>query len=106
MIADYYFIRKQHLNTKDLYQHKGEYTFTNGIHYNAIVALLLGIILNVPGFLTTIKVLPVDSMPSWLTGLYSYAWFVGFFVSGISYILLTKRKTREEINLTTVQLES
>ena len=44
--------------------------------------LLLGIIPNMPGFLTTIKVIPADSVPPWVAGLYNYAWFVGFFVSG------------------------
>ena len=44
MIADYYFIRRQQLNTKELYQHKGEYSFTNGFNSKAIVALLLGIL--------------------------------------------------------------
>ncbi len=27
----------------------------------------------------------------WLSGLYNYAWFVGIFVSGITYLLMMKR---------------
>lgn len=106
MIADYYFIRKQQLNTKDLYQHKGQYRFSNGVNYIAIVALLLGILPNVPGFLTTIKVVSTDAVPAWVSGLYNYAWFVGFFVSGISYVLMTKKKTIEEHNIKKVRLKS
>jgi NCS1 family nucleobase:cation symporter-1 len=106
MIADFYFIRKQQLNTAELYKLRGEYSFSNGINYKAVAALLLGILPNVPGFLTTIKVWPVDIVPAWMSGLYNYAWFVGFFVSGISYVLMTKKKTKEELNLRTVRLKS
>jgi NCS1 family nucleobase:cation symporter-1 len=106
MIADYYFIRKQQLNTTDLYKHVGEYSFTNGIHYKAIAALLLGIIPNIPGFLTTIKVISPTAVPTWVSGLYNYAWFVGFFVSGISYMLMTKKKTVEERKFKTVPIKS
>jgi nucleobase:cation symporter-1, NCS1 family len=90
MIADYYFIRKQQLNTDELYQHKGLYTFNNGFNNRAIIALLLGILPNVPGFLLTIKVISSGAFPQWVSHLYNYAWFVGFFVSGISYILMMK----------------
>jgi NCS1 family nucleobase:cation symporter-1 len=106
MIADYYFIRKQQLNTADLYKHRGEYSFTNGIHYQALTALLLGIIPNIPGFLTTIKVISANAVPAWVSGLYNYAWFVGFFVSGVSYMLMTKKKTVEEQKFKTVPIES
>ena len=50
LIADYYFIRKQTLNAEELYSHKGQYSFTNGFNTYAIIALLLGILPNVPGF--------------------------------------------------------
>ena len=92
MIVDYYFIRKQSLVVDDLYNTKGIYSFKNGFNFKAIVALLIGIIPNVPGFFTTIKVFPADLFPSWLIGLYSYAWFVGFALSGAVYWLLMKKK--------------
>jgi NCS1 family nucleobase:cation symporter-1 len=99
MIADYYFIRKQQLNTKDLYQYTGEYHFTNGFNYKAILALLLGILPNVPGFLTTVKIISSDAVPGWLSGIYNYAWFVGFFISGVSYRLMTKRINDSELRI-------
>lgn len=92
MIADYYFIRKQQLQTEELYQHSGRYYFNGGINLKAVTALLLGIIPNIPGFLVTIKVLPADAVASWIVHLYNYAWFVGFFVSGISYILMMRNR--------------
>ncbi len=96
MIADYYFIRKQQLSITGLYQHKGQYSFNNGFNIRAIIALLLGILPNIPGFLVTIKVMTQNAVPQWVSHLYNYAWFVGFFVSGISYILMMKNYTAEK----------
>ncbi|MCI4443656.1 MAG: NCS1 family nucleobase:cation symporter-1 [Lentimicrobium sp.] len=92
MIVDYYFIRKQRLLLNDLYDTKGIYSFSNGFNINAIVALIIGIIPNVPGFLTTIKVVDLDFFPSFIIGLYNYAWFVGFGISGLLYWILMKNK--------------
>ncbi len=94
MIADYYFIRKQQLNSTALYQRRGEYSFTNGFNTKAVIALLLGILPNVPGFLLTIKVISQDAFPQWVSHLYNYAWFVGFFVSGITYIVMMQSQRK------------
>ncbi|MGH2564674.1 MAG: cytosine permease, partial [Ginsengibacter sp.] len=91
MIADYYFIRKQQLATSELYQHKGIYTFKKGFNAAAIAALLSGILPNLPGFLVTIKVVSADAMPLWVSHLYNYAWFVGFFVAGSVYYLMMRK---------------
>ncbi len=90
MIVDYYFIRKQQLELHELYKPKGSYSFRNGFNSIAIIALLLGILPNVPGFLAQVKLISETSMPSWIIHLYSYAWFIGFFVSGISFWLLMR----------------
>ncbi|WP_162126661.1 NCS1 family nucleobase:cation symporter-1 [Flavobacterium phycosphaerae] len=92
MIVDYYFIRKQTLIVDDLYNKKGIYSFSGGFNTKAIWALLLGIIPNVPGFLLTIKVVDTTVFPEWISGLYHYAWFVGFGISGIVYWILMKNK--------------
>ncbi len=52
--------------------------------------MLLGILPNVPGFLTTTGIISKDAVWSWVSSLYNYAWFVGFFVSGIAYLLMMK----------------
>ena len=98
MIVDYYFIRKQTLIVDDLYNTKGIYAFSNGFNFNAIIALLIGIAPNVPGFFTTIKLFPIDMFPNWIIGLYSYAWFVGFGISGLIYWLLMKNKNYVNTN--------
>ena len=92
MIADYFFIRKQHLQVNDLYKTKGAYTYRNGFNRYAIVALLLGILPNIPGFLTTTNMISKGAVWSWASDLYNYAWFVGFFVSGTTYLLLMKKE--------------
>jgi NCS1 family nucleobase:cation symporter-1 len=95
MIADYYFIRKQQLHVDELYQHKGQYGFGNGFNSAAIIALLVGIIPNIPGFLLQIKLVSSTVFPAWISDLYHYAWFVGFFVSGIVYILMMRNSKIE-----------
>jgi NCS1 family nucleobase:cation symporter-1 len=97
MIADYYFIRRQKLNVKALYESTGIYTFNKGFNSLAIIALLLGILPNVPGFLTLIGVIDRGAMWAWVVYLYNYAWFVGFFISGLTYLAMMQSK-RAAIN--------
>lgn len=92
MIADYFFIRKKNLIADDLYKHDGVYSYTNGINRKALIALLIGIAPNIPGFLIQIKLIAVDAVPVWVSGFYNYAWFVGFIVSGVLYFLMMKKK--------------
>lgn len=92
LIADYFFVRKQNLLVDDLYQTNGAYSYKGGFNRMAIIALLLGILPNVPGFLTTTGLIDTASVWPWLAGLYNYAWFVGFFVSGLTYLLLMQKK--------------
>jgi len=92
MIADYYFVRRQTLNLKDLYERNGEYTYTNGFNKSAVIALILGILPNGPGFLTTVGLVSKDMFPEWLSHLYNYAWFVGFGVSFVAYYFLMRSK--------------
>ena len=90
MIVDYFFIRNKELNAVDLYKQNGEYSYGNGFNSKAIIALLFGIVPNIPGFLLQIKVIDATVFPEWISHLYNYAWFVGFGVSGVIYYLLMK----------------
>lgn len=92
MIADYYLVRKKELALDELYKHNGRYGYGNGFNGIAILALLAGVLPNIPGFLVNIKGVAADSFPLWVTNLYHYAWFVGFFISGFVYWLLMKKK--------------
>jgi NCS1 family nucleobase:cation symporter-1 len=90
MIADYFVWRRTKLNVQALYAANGEYTYTGGISWVAVIALLAGALPSLPGFLATIKVIPADSLPPFLMSLYSYAWFVGFGIAFGVYLILRK----------------
>ena len=92
LIADYFFIRKKELQLKELYNTNGIYSYSKGFNNAAIIALWVGIVPNVPGFLVTVKVVPKEAVAEWIAHLYNYAWFVGFAVSAIVYWLLMKNK--------------
>jgi nucleobase:cation symporter-1, NCS1 family len=79
MIADYYVVRKKIILTEDLYSRHTFYEFTNGFNWRAIGALVVGIAVALSGLV----------VPS-LSGLYHYAWFVGFGVSFGVYLALMR----------------
>lgn len=106
MIADYFFIRKQNLVAEDLYRHGGAYSYQNGFNNKALIALLLGILPNLPGFLLQIKVVSSTAFPSWISDLYNYAWFVGFFVAGLVYLLLMKPVSKNETKETHDEIQT
>ncbi len=84
MVVDYWLLRKQELDVPELYRPEGKYKGTNMI---AVVSLVLGILPNLPGFLKVAGAIP--SVPSFFETIYTYAWFIGFFVSGGLYYLGT-----------------
>lgn len=90
LIADYFVWRRRKLNLAALYQTDGEYRFTNGFSFVALIALVSGALPSLPGFLAQIKVIDADKVAPWLAGLYSYAWFIGFAIAFAAY--LTGRK--------------
>jgi nucleobase:cation symporter-1, NCS1 family len=97
MIVDYYFLRKKELNLNELYNPKGQYSYSNGFNFIAVIALVAGILPNVPGFLTTTKVLDKNLVWDWVSALYNYAWFVGFFVSGVLYYVMMNANRKAKI---------
>jgi len=96
MIADYFFIRRKLLHVDQLYSHYGIYRYKNGFNLKAISALLIGILPNLPGFLLQVKLIEPGLFPVWVSDLYHYAWFVGFFLSGFIYMVLMKQSRQVE----------
>ena len=90
MIADYYFIRKMTLDLHGLYDTNGPYAYRNGINVPAVIAFAVGVLPNIPGFLVQVGLLDATALPAWINNLYHYAWFVGFIIAFIVYILLMK----------------
>ena len=81
MIADYYLIKKENLNNKDIYSTESDslYHFSNGWHIKGIYCLFLGFIFSA-SIIWNIN----------LIFLQSYSWLLGTFISFISYYLLVK----------------
>ncbi|KRB89918.1 NCS1 family nucleobase:cation symporter-1 [Noviherbaspirillum sp. Root189] len=91
MLVDYFLIRRTRLNHADLFTEHGEYGYSNGWNLRAVVALVLGVLPNLPGFLKAAGFIS-STLPVFET-LYTYAWFVGLAISAVVYALLMPRKT-------------
>ncbi|MFA5805110.1 MAG: NCS1 family nucleobase:cation symporter-1 [Melioribacteraceae bacterium] len=81
LICDYFLIKKKKLIVVDLYRRNGEYEFTKGFNLKAIYALIAGVFVALIGLL----------VPE-IKFLYDYAWFVGFAVSFVVYLLIMNKK--------------
>ncbi len=94
LIADYFVLRGRELDVDDLYRRGGRYEYSGGFNPAALVALLAGVLPCVPGFLAAAfpTAFP-DVAPLWKS-IYSYAWFVGFFVAGGLYLLFMRGRVR------------
>lgn len=54
--------------------------------------MILGILPNILGFMVAIGL--SSSAPALFMSIYTYAWFVGLFVAGIAYLVLSKLLNR------------
>ncbi|HEY4001919.1 MAG TPA: cytosine permease, partial [Candidatus Xenobia bacterium] len=91
MICDFWVLRRKRLAVADLYRMDGRYHYSNGWNPLAVVALVLGVLPNIPGFIYTLK--GVDAATA--TGfqglalqVYAFAWLVGFAVAFVVYGVL------------------
>lgn len=93
MIADYFFYRRQHLVVAELYRTSGKYSFTRGFSGVGLLSLGISVLPNIPGFLVAVHWLEPGVVPAFFTGIYNYAWFVGFLLGFFIYLLLRKLTT-------------
>jgi len=89
MIVDYYLLRRTDIDVNDLYREEGRYTYNAGVNWRAVWATIIGIIPNIPGFLSQATHGAV-AVPAFFTHLYTYAWFVSLAVAGVTYVLLMR----------------
>ncbi len=91
LIADYWVVRRQQLSLPDLFRVRGRYTYSNGINWRAIAALVVAVLPVVPGFVRAVLV-PGGRVaePGIWDNLYSYAWFVTFGLSFVVYLALMR----------------
>jgi NCS1 family nucleobase:cation symporter-1 len=87
LIADYWALRRGRLDLAGLYRRDGPYWYTGGFNPVALIALVAGMALSVPGFAATVKLVEI---PAFWSRLYDYAWFVSFGASFVSYLVLMK----------------
>ena len=90
MIADYFVIRHRELKLGALYDPNGEHSYTNGFSVVALIALIVAVLPALPGFLAQVHFIDGTGLPSFLLGLYNYAWFVGFGLAFAVYLVLRK----------------
>jgi NCS1 family nucleobase:cation symporter-1 len=93
LIADYWVVRRQELNLRDLFALNGEYTYANGTNWKAVAALVLAILPVVPGFIRA-AMTPGGQVanPGFFDHLYTYAWFVTFILSFVLYLVVMRRR--------------
>ena len=82
MIADYFVVRRGELVLNDLYKRHGIYEFSRGFNWIAILALVTGVLPNLPGFVAALRGTPATGL---FGTFYNWAWFVGFILSAVIY---------------------
>ena len=80
MIVDYFILRRTKIDVADLYKSDGQYGGDKGWNKAGLIALIIGVLPNIPGFLHAAGAL--QSVPAIFQTVYVYAWFVGFIVAG------------------------
>jgi len=95
MLCDYYVIRRTRLNVEALYDPAGEYA---GINWRAVVALVVAVLPNLPGFINAVAGANKPFAPIF-DQLYGYAWFIGLLLGALTYgVLMAGRATPAEID--------
>jgi len=90
--VDYWIVRRRQLDLADLYKLDGRYAYSGGWNWRAIVAVLVGVIPVIPGFLkaaTTPNFTGVFQNPTFIESLYNYGLFFTFGVTALVYLGLS-----------------
>jgi len=90
MIADYFVIRHMDLDVPALYDPEGRYSYRGGWSLVAIASFLAGALPNLPGFLAQVGLIDPARVPALLLQVYSFAWFAGFAIAFVVYLVLRK----------------
>jgi NCS1 family nucleobase:cation symporter-1 len=84
MIADYFVLRRGILAVEDLYRRGGVYEYRRGVNWVAMTAFVLGVLPSLPGFIAALSGRPAGAF---FGAVYNWAWFVGFLVSSVVYVV-------------------
>ena len=91
MICDYFVLRKTKLDLAHLFKADGKY---RGWNKAAWFAFVLSVIPMIPGFLIHVEAVQADAVPPIWDEIYSYAWFISFFLAFILYYIFIKIRIR------------
>jgi NCS1 family nucleobase:cation symporter-1 len=86
MVFDFWVIHKRKYDTLALYQPHGIYRYTGGVNWRAVVAFVVGVAPNLPGFINSINPaidVGVGSRP------YTFGWLLGFVATSVVYLVLS-----------------
>jgi len=89
MIADYWVVRRTELSVEGLYTEKGPYSYVGGWNPIALIAFLVPVFINFPGFLRSAGPKMFGFIGPFWTGLYTFAWFIGVALAFLIYAGLT-----------------
>jgi NCS1 family nucleobase:cation symporter-1 len=90
LIADYWILRRRQLDLPQLFALHGRYSYTNGVNWRAMVALIMAVLPVLPGFVRAAATAGGRvANPTLLDALYTYAWFVTFILSAAVYLALS-----------------
>jgi len=88
MIADYWLVRRTHIEVDQLYDPAGPYAYRRGWNPAAWIAFAAAVLPNLPGFLATAFPQAFGGVPAAFKEIYNYAWFVSVLISVLVYVPL------------------
>lgn len=94
LIVDYYLIRRTELHVDELYREGGRYSYGSGWNWAALLAFVLGVLPNLPGFLNAAMPARFGDVAEPFKLIYTYAWFVGMAIAAIVYRVAMGARTR------------
>ncbi|SEL29142.1 nucleobase:cation symporter-1, NCS1 family [Roseateles sp. YR242] len=97
LIVDYYVIRRTRLEVDELYRDQGAYSYRGGWNWAAVLAFVLGVAPNVPGFLHAAFPSAFPSVGESFQQLYTYAWFAGLAIAAVVYYLAMLGRVRAPV---------
>ncbi|GAA1906321.1 NCS1 family nucleobase:cation symporter-1 [Streptantibioticus ferralitis] len=97
LIADYWILRRTHLQLAELYRPEGRYWYSGGWNWRAVAAFVVGGVLAVGGSYSTVDAkgvkqgpFPTDGLIPFLKPLADYGWAVGVASALVLYVILTR----------------
>jgi NCS1 family nucleobase:cation symporter-1 len=99
LIADYWWVRRNHLKLADLYRADGVYRYARGWNWIAVVAMLIGAFIAMGGAYSTPGAgpFPEGGIIPILKPVYDYSWVASLIVSFLIYGLLTITVGRKHV---------